>query len=112
MGVLVGLLVGWMVLPSTPRSVMLSQAHPRGGRGRMRVCWRREYARCHGGRRVRGEGLTGSHQWWWCVDAGQQLLMVGWLYERRFVADSTETWRVVYKVETRRVLLWRTVYQR
>jgi hypothetical protein len=26
------LLVGWMVLPSTPRSVMLSQAHPRGGR--------------------------------------------------------------------------------
>jgi hypothetical protein len=26
------LLVGWMVLPSTPRSVMLPQAHPHGGR--------------------------------------------------------------------------------
>lgn len=74
MGVLVGLLVGWMVLPSTPRSVMLSQAHPRGEvRYEMLSggeCYAPRWAR------ARGEMLAGSHQW--CVDAGQSLV-VGWL---------------------------------
>lgn len=43
----------------------------------------------HGGRGESGEMLTGSHQWEWCVDAGQSL-MVGWC---GYVALSP-AWRV------------------
>jgi hypothetical protein len=41
--------------------------------------------RCHGGQRESGEVLAGSHQW--CVDAGQSLVVVGWLWAFRFVGD-------------------------
>ena len=73
-GVLVELAVWLLLLPRTPRKVMLTQAHPRSGGD----CVASSGRKCSVPRWAsdwRRRMLAGSHQWW-CVDAVQSVSSV------------------------------------
>jgi hypothetical protein len=66
-GVLVGAVVWLLLLPRTPRKVMLTPAHPRDGGDCVRPL-ERVYSVPRWASRGADNVLAGSHQWW-CFDA-------------------------------------------